>query len=88
MGLDSSPDDPFDNGILGQIPGEQIGAATKGLPDPETATVSEASTVHYVERVGGLVRFRFRLARNPRRGGRRFWAAYRADVIERADEAP
>lgn len=58
------PGDSSSNGILASVPGQYISQASKGLPDPATAS---DDVVHVELEAGWLGLVRFRLVRSKHR---------------------
>ena len=70
-----------DNGILGQVPGEELGAALKLLPAAGPG-VPERMTVDFESPRHGAIRITFRSMANPRRGFYNWmWTPCHAELV-------
>jgi len=76
---DTATPDGIDNGILGSVPGQYIGAAVSQCPDARTAT-TDAYNVTIDAGSVGRVLITCRRVRD-RRFSRWFWTAVRAELV-------
>jgi hypothetical protein len=69
-----------DNGILAKVPGEFIAMASKGLPDPETATEGTLSAEIDASWAGRVRLTYVRQLVRHRKHSHWYWLAVRADA--------